>query len=94
MRKENPGIKTKSITRVQEKGYGCYVWKLPSGRPLMDDDYNMLSIDAWYGDFNAMAKLRQAAIYWGYPDGEPQFVKGFKCTDQEYQDWINRGEDV
>ena len=89
-----PGIKTKRIQQVEERGYGAYLWELPDGTPLMDDDYNFLSINAEWGDLQAMAKLSAAARYWGFPDGKPRFVKGTKMNDEDYFEYINRGDDV
>lgn len=83
------GIKTKKITRVRQQDVGVYIWKLPNGRPLMDDEFNMLSITARFGDLQAMAKLSRTAASYGFPDGTPEFVEGYKCTDEEYEEWID-----
>lgn len=83
------GIKTKGITRVRDSDYGVYIWKLPNGRPLMDDDFNMLSITSRFGDLQKMAQLGRVAASYGFPDGTPEFVEGFKCTDEEYEEWID-----
>lgn len=80
-----PGIRTKSIKRVRTSNYGLYIWKLPDGKPLMDDDFNMLCIESEFGDLLKMAELRQAARYWGFPDGEPEFYEGCQLTDEEYE---------
>lgn len=66
---------------------GVYLWELPDGTFLGDDEGNYLSIDAWVGDLDAIAKLRAAANYWGFPHGKPKFWPGrSKVTQSEYED--------
>lgn len=86
---EIPGIKTTSIKRVRTQDVGVYVWKLPNGLPLVDDEGNMLSITSRHGDIQKMAELSRTAKHYGFPDGSPQFVEGYKCDDEEYAAWID-----
>lgn len=82
------GLKTTGISRVRQQDIGVYIWKLPNGRPLMDDDYNMLSITSRFGDIQKMAALQRVATSYGFPDGTAEWVEGYKCTDDEYEEWI------
>lgn len=89
---KNPysGIKTKSVRRVSETNQGIYYWKLPSGKPLMDDDYNVLSIASERGDIRKMALLSAEAKSLGFPDGTPVFQEGvYKITDEEWAEQVD-----
>lgn len=76
-------MRSKKMSRVSETNLGMYVWLLPSGKYLSDDDNNYMNIVARRGDIKAMAKLREAAIYYGFPDGEPKFIEGARRVNQE-----------
>lgn len=82
---ENKGIRTKSIKRVRQTNYGLYVWVLPNGKPVMDDEGNVLNIPSRRDDIVKMAQLKAAAKYWGYPDGEPRFMESRRLTDEEFE---------
>ena len=86
-RKLNPG----TVTVVEETNIGLYIWMLPSGEPLSDDDANFLCIPARKGDKKRMDLLRQAAASYGYPDGEPYFYAGSRrVSDDEFYHQIDR----
>jgi len=71
--------------------WGLYFWKLPDGHLFRDDDGNMLSIESVKGDIGQMTKLRQAAAYYGQPDGQPWFYAGArKATDEQYAEQVDR----
>lgn len=71
------------LVEVRETNLGVYVWQLPNGVCLHDEDMNTLSITAMRGDISAMAKITKAATYYGYPDGSPVFAEGRRKIDQE-----------
>jgi hypothetical protein len=71
--------------------WGLYFWQLPTGHLLKDDEGRMLNIPSIKGDIGQMAKLRQAAEHYGYPEGQPWFYAGInRATDEEYQEQLDR----
>ena len=71
--------------------WGLYFWQLPDGHLLKDSENRMLNIPSIKGDIGQMAKLRQAAAHYGYPEGRPWFYAGVnRATDEEYQEQLDR----
>ena len=71
--------------------WGLYFWQLPDGHLLKDSENRMLNIPSVKGDIGQMAKLRQAAAHYGYPEGRPWFYAGVnRATDEEYQEQLDR----
>ena len=76
-----------------EKNYdwGLYVWKRANGKWFTDGEGNILNIPSMKGDVAQIAKLKQAAAYYGEPDGEPYFFAGLgRVTDEEYSEQKQR----
>lgn len=79
---KNP--KTKIL--LNKLPYGVYAWKTPEGI-LSDEDGNILSMEGMKGDLNAIKKMREAAAYYGYPEGEVIFLPGRrKITQSMHED--------
>lgn len=79
------GQKSK-LTEVRETNLGVYVWQLPDGNFLADEDLNILSITAMRGDLRAMAEISKVAKYLGY-EGTPIFAEGRrKISDDEWEE--------
>ena len=80
--------------KVIEKNYdwGLYVYKKSSGRWFTDQDGNVLNIPSMRGDIAQIAKLKQAAVYYGDEgDGEAVFVPGLtRITDEEHSEQLDR----
>lgn len=76
----------KGKTRVvSETNIGIYVWRLPNGDYIMDDELRVLSIAATRGDVTKIAALSQAAKIHGYDEGTAEFVEGArKISDEEF----------
>ena len=71
--------------------WGLYFWQLPDGHLLKDGEGRMLNIPSVKGDIGQMAKLRQAAAHYGYPEGQPWFYAGVnRATDEQYDEQIDR----
>lgn len=86
-----PALKKPRVTVVEETNIGMYIWMLPHGEPLMDDEANMLAIPSRRGDKKRMDLLRQAAKSYGYPEGEPYFYAGSRrISDEEFWEQIER----
>lgn len=79
------------VSVVEETNIGVYVWMLPSGEPLADEDANFLAIPAKRGDKKRMKLLAEVAAHHGYPDGEPYFYAGSRwISDDEFWEQIER----
>lgn len=79
------------ISVVSETKLGVYVWKLSDDTFVSDTEANVMSITAFRGDLSAISKIRDAALYYGFSDGEPVFLEGArKITDEELEEQISR----
>lgn len=104
MNNQNPNKKGKSLPKMKgqigeskitmiEKDYnwGIYVWKRSNGKWFTDGEGNILNIPAYRGDLGKIAELKQAAAYYGEPEGEPHFFPGMgRVTDEEYSEQLER----
>lgn len=71
--------------------WGLYFWRMPDGHLLKDGEGRMLNIPSVRNDIGQIAKLKQAATHYGYPEGEPWFYAGVnRATDEEYQEQLDR----
>lgn len=75
--------KNSKLTEVKETNLGVYVWQLPAGNYLCDEDLNILSITAMRGDLGAMARITATAKNLGFGDGHPVFAEGRRKISQE-----------
>jgi len=65
--------------------FGVYLWKMPDGSYVADEDRNFLSIAGTVSDPIRVHKLRMAARAYGITEGEPVFFAGHrKIDDEEY----------
>lgn len=81
-------MKMKNVGKqvIDEVEYGVYVWKMPDGRYVGDDQGNFLSINSMRGDLQKMAALRSAVSEFAITEGEPHFLSGHrKVDDEEYE---------
>jgi len=80
--------------QVIEKKYnwGLYVYKKSNGRWFTDEDGNVLNIESTRGDIAQIAKLKNAAKYYGDEgDGEAVFVPGLtRVSEEEYSEQLDR----
>jgi hypothetical protein len=80
--------------QVIEKKYnwGLYVYKKSDGRWFTDGDGNVLNIESVRGDLTQIAKLKQAAIYYGDDGGgEAIFIPGLtRVSEEEYSEQLDR----
>lgn len=79
----------KNMRIIPESNLGVYLWMLPNGKWLADEDNNLLSCDAVEGDIRVMAAMSAAARSVGYPDGKPVWQPAHKCSDEEYQEQVD-----
>ena len=85
----------KNVRRqVIEKKYnwGLYVYKKSDGKWFTDGEGNVLNIESVRGDLNQIAKLKQAAMYYGDDGGgEAVFVPGLtRVSEEEYSEQLDR----
>lgn len=78
------------ISIVDELPYGLYLWQLPNGTWLSDEDGNLLNIPAHQGDIGKMARISEVARVLGF-DGNPVFMPGVRrVSADEYDDQKER----
>ena len=72
-------------------GEGIYVWEMPDGTWVQDTDGNVMHIASRYGDLSRMAKLADAARYFGVEEGKPIFIDGGRAVSgSEYDEQRER----
>ena len=80
--------------KVIEKQYdwGLYVYKKADGKWFTDGQGNVLNIESMRGDIAQIAKLKEAAVYYGDEgNGEAVFVPGLtRISDEEYTEQVDR----
>jgi len=65
--------------------YGVYVWEMPDGKWVGDDEGNYMLIPAVFGDAEKIKILKEAAEGYGVTEGAPKFLPGRrKVSDEEY----------
>lgn len=81
------------VTQIEESEDGLYVWELPNGKILVDEEYRQLNIPAKKGDVQRMRILRDAARSYGFHEGKPKFLSGSRrVTDEEYEHQLDRAK--
>lgn len=75
-----------NIRSVEETNLGIYVWEMPDGSYVGDGEGHFMMIPARKGDLGRIAKLRDAAKYYGVEEGRPVFLSNRRpVTDEEYE---------
>lgn len=96
-RKNMPKMKGQvgeSRVKVIDKHYdwGLYVYKKANGKWFTDGNGSVLNIESMKGDISQIAKLKEAAIYYG-DDGQGTcvFVPGLtRISEEEYSEQKQR----
>lgn len=96
-RKNMPKMKGQvgeSRVKVIDKHYdwGLYVYKKANGKWFTDGNGSVLNIESMKGDISQIAKLKEAAIYYG-DDGQGTcvFVPGLtRISEEEYSEQKER----
>ena len=79
---------------IKETDYGVYLWQMPDGALVCDEEKNFLSISSKKGDPRRIDELTAAARTLGLDTGHPIFFPGHrKINDEEYQRQKARMED-
>lgn len=78
---------------VKETEYGVYVWQMPNGSIVGDDEGHWMCISAKEGDLRKVQALQDAARSYGIEEGTPLFLPGTrKVTDDEWAEQKARME--
>jgi hypothetical protein len=81
------------VTPIEEVTYGIYVWQMPDGSVVVDEEGNYLNVAAMKGDIRRINNLKKAAKELGLEDGQPLWFSGHRrVTDEEYLEQKQRLE--
>lgn len=76
----------KKISIVEETDYGLYIWEMPDGSIVSDDEKNYLNIPAHRGDTEKIKAITDAVRSYGINEGRAIFLSGHRrVTDEEYE---------
>jgi hypothetical protein len=78
---------TKKTTRMlqEESTLGIYVWEMPDGRWIGDDDGNFLSVTSKKGNRSLIDALAREVRSYGVYEGGPKFLSARrKISDEEF----------
>lgn len=82
---------TPRIRTVEETDIGLYVWEMPDGRWVGDDEGHFMNIPAKKGDIRRIEQLRDAAKGYGVTEGRPVFLSGKRrVSDEQYEEQRQR----
>lgn len=76
-------MKTTRKQIVEEVSYGVYVWEMPNGQWIGDDEGNFLNIASMKGDKRRIQELKDAVRSYGIVEGKPYFLAGHRQVDDE-----------
>jgi hypothetical protein len=79
---------TKKNTRFldEESTLGIYVWEMPDGRWIGDDDGNFLSVTAKKGNRSLIDALAREVRSYGIYEGGPKFLSARrKISDEDFE---------
>jgi hypothetical protein len=68
---------------IEETTLGIYVWEMPDGRWIGDDDGNFLSITSKKGNRSKIDALAREVRSYGIYEGNPKFLSGRRKIDDE-----------
>lgn len=72
---------------IEETNLGLYLWMMPDGRPVGDDEGNLLNIPSVKGDREKISLLEKAIRSYGITEGRAVFLAGRRrVTDEEYEE--------
>lgn len=76
---------------IQETRYGTYVWEMPDGRWVGDDEGNYATIFSMQGDAKRIEELRALVRSCGVEVGRPLFLPGRRpVSDEEFEEQMQR----
>lgn len=75
--------KIKYSSAEEETRLGIYVWEMPDGRWIGDDDGNYLSVTSMKNNKAKIDALAKTVRSYGIYDGAPKFLSGRRKVDDE-----------
>lgn len=88
-------MKNVKIRKQKQSDVGSYVWQLPNGNLLANEDGEILNCPAVRGDIGQQIAIAKAARHYGYPEGTAVFEEVHRCTESEYWEqmdqFVNKG---
>jgi hypothetical protein len=79
-------LNTTKKTVIDEVPYGIYVWEMPDGKVVKNENGDFLNIASTRGDLRRMTALAEAARSFGITEGKPLFLPGARqIDDEEYE---------
>ena len=75
--------RTSAKMKSGETRLGVYVWEMPDGRWIGDEDNNFLSIASMLVNRERIAALANAVRHHGINEGQPKFIEGSRQIDDE-----------
>jgi hypothetical protein len=76
-------ILNKKTRIIEETTLGIYVWEMPDGRWIGDDDGNFLSVTSKKGNRSKIDVLAREVRSYGIHEGQPKFLAGRRKIDDE-----------
>lgn len=74
------------VSLVEETEFGLYLWEMPNGALVCDEERNYLNIPARKGDIKKIKMISEAAKSLGLEEGRAVFFAGNRrVTDEEYE---------
>lgn len=84
-------MKTTRKQIVEEVPWGVYVWEMPDGRWIGDDEGNFLNIASMKGDKRRIQQLKDAVRSYGITEGSPFYLSGHRqVNDEEFEEQKRR----
>lgn len=74
----------------EETRLGIYVWEMPDGRWIGDDDGNFLSVTSTKNNKSKIDALAQTVSSYGIYEGKPKFLSGRRKIDDEEFEYQNQ----
>jgi hypothetical protein len=76
---------------IEDSVLGVYVWEMPDGRWIGDDDGNFLSVTSKKGNRSRIDALAREVSSYGIYEGQPKFLSARrKINDEEFAEQEQR----
>lgn len=76
-------LTNKQIVDDPNVKHGLWVWEMPGGAIVMDEDRNVLNTIGYKGDVTAAYELAKTVRSFGITEGRPVFIAGHRRIDDE-----------
>lgn len=84
-------LKTTGKRLIEEVNYGVYLWQMPDGAYVADDEGNFFMIRAMRGDKIRQQRLADGVKEFHITEGKPVFFAGHRpVTNEEYEEQKQR----